>query len=93
MPKTSSLALVSLAVLGCFAPQAVSARDAARPSASATQQAPHAIPNPYAAPVTAAPPPGDRAADAYATGFAIGLGTALINKQREDDLKRQQKAK
>ncbi len=93
MSKISSLALVSLMVLGGLLPSAVSARDASRPASAATPTSPHAIPNPYAAPAAAAPSTRDRAADAYSTGFAIGLGTALINKQREDELKRQQQVK
>lgn len=94
MSKISSLALVSLMVHGGLPPSGVSARDASRPAAAATPTSPHAIPNPYAAPAAAAAPATrDRAADAYSTGFAIGLGTALINKQREDELKRQQQVK
>ena len=52
---------------------------------------PYAAPNPYAPAPLAQPAPtaaSDRAADAYATGFAIGLGTALITKQQSDDVKR-----
>ena len=69
---------------------AAHARDATRQAVPPTQPAPYAIPNPYAVPPPAAPSMGDRTGDAYATGFAIGLGTALINKQREDEPKRQQ---
>lgn len=91
MSKITAIALVGLTALGGFAPLEASARDGSRPAAPVTQTWPHAIPNPYAAPVVPAPSTGNRASDAYATGFAIGLGTALINKQREDELKRQQK--
>ena len=60
------------------------ARDANRSSGYHTPA--HTIPNPFAAPQSGSP--SDRAGDAYATGFAIGLGTALITKQREDEAKR-----
>lgn len=67
----------------------VQARDLANPYAAPAQPAPpvRVIPNPYA-PATASP---DRSSDAYATGFAIGLGTALINKQADDERKRDPK--
>lgn len=89
MSKTPSLALVTLTLLIGLGPQAAFARDGTRQTAPVTQTAPRVIPNPYAAPVAVTPATGDRAADAYSTGFAIGLGTALINKQHEDDLQRQ----
>ncbi len=88
MSKLSTFALAVSALLSGLAPHAATARDASRSVAPAAQSSPQAIPNPYAAPA-----PADRAGDAYATGFAIGLGTALINKQREDELKRQQQIK
>ena len=73
---------------------AASAQDGARmkpaPSAlpaPAARTAPSAIPNPYA-PAAA---PANAATDAYATGFAIGLGSALISKQLEEERRRQQK--
>ena len=71
-----------------FAAMTAHARDAARQPVPPTQPAPYAIPNPYSGPVFAVPSTGNRAGDAYATGFAIGLGTALINKQHEDEAKR-----
>jgi hypothetical protein len=80
------LALAVSALLSGLVCHAAIARDASRPAGPATQTSPQAIPNPYAAPAKA-----DRAGDAYATGFAIGLGNALVHKQREDELKRQQK--
>lgn len=63
-------------------------RDGNRP-APTYNTPPHAIPNPYAAPQPSARSSGDRAADAYSMGFAIGLGTALINRQREEEAKQQ----
>ncbi len=76
-------------VLGLGA-TAVQARDAAQPHAARPAQPPppaaRVIPNPYAP----APIASDRAGNAYATGFAIGLGAALIDKQHEDERKRQQ---
>ncbi len=83
-----TVSLAAALLLGLQA-SAAQARDAAQPQAARPAQSPPAarvIPNPYAP----APAASDRAGDAYATGFAIGLGTALINKQHEDERKRQQ---
>ena len=87
---TFHLVLAALAAsTSLLAAVSAHARDANRQAVPPTQPAPYAIPNPYAAPSAAAPSTGNRAGDAYATGFAIGLGTALINKQSEDEAKRQ----
>ena len=61
------------------------ARRAAQPATSLPASAnPYAAPNPYAPAQPAPAAASERAADAYATGFAIGLGTALINKQNAE---------
>lgn len=81
------------AVTGLFATLVVSdaaqARDASRNPVLPGQTAPQAIPNPYLPTPRALPSTGDRAADAYATGFAIGLGSVLLNRQRPDEVKRE----
>ena len=64
-------------------------RRAAPPATSLPTAAnPYAAPNPCAPAQPASVAQSERAADAYATCFAIGLGTALINKQREDEDRR-----
>lgn len=92
MQRVAVVVLAGLALACAATQQPAAARDVSRPVQSAPTS-PLAIPNPYAPPAPAAPTTGDRAADAYSMGFAIGLGTALINKQREDELKRQQQRK
>lgn len=81
------LAAVGLTAL--LVPTAAQARDATRQPVPPGQTPPYVIPNPYMPAPQAAPSTGNRAADAYATGFAIGLGSVLLNKQREDEVKRQ----
>lgn len=76
---------MAVAILSMAASGSAVARDASRP---ASQTPAHAIPNPYAPPAPAAPSSGNRTTDAYSMGFGIGLGTALINNQREDEAKR-----
>lgn len=88
MMKVQLILAAATALTSLFAAMTAHARDATRQPVPPTQAVPYAIPNPYAAPAPAAPSTGSRAGDAYATGFAIGLGTALINKQREDEMKR-----
>ncbi len=80
------VARLVLALVAMAAADAAFARDASRP---VSQTPAYVIPNPYAPPAPAAPSSGNRAADAYSMGFGIGLGTALINKQREDEARRQ----
>lgn len=85
MTKVHVIIALATSLSALLAAVAANARDGQRQPVPVGQTPPTAIPNPYAAPAT-----GNRAADAYSMGFAIGLGTALINKQREDELKRQQ---
>lgn len=96
MNRLRTIAAVSLVLVVTAAPAV--ARDAGRSVRAAPSPEPgtpaRAILNPYQ-PRPAAPgaTSADRAGDAYATGFAIGLGSALIAKQKADEAKRREQAK
>lgn len=82
--RAGLIALIAPAVVSAGATAAV-ARDGTRaPATGHAHTQSQVIPNPYAP----AAPSRDRAGDAYATGFAIGLGTALMQKQAEDERRR-----